>query len=258
MRTPLVAGNWKMNKSSVEAAILSQDICNQFYGKREFKNVEVVLCPPFVAIKTVMTVLNFEKSRIKLGAQDVYWEDNGAFTGAISSRMLRSEGVNYCIVGHSERREFFSETDLMVSMKAKALLEQQLTPIICVGEGLKKREEGEKAAVDFVLAQLRDSLQLIAPKELKRIVVAYEPIWAIGTGRTATPESAQEMCLGIRTQLAEIAGAMVAEDIRILYGGSMKPENVKLFVPMPDVDGGLIGGAALDAQSFSDIVKAYQ
>ena len=255
MRTPLVAGNWKMNKATVEAAILAQDISNRYV--KDFKSVDVVLCPPFIGLKTVQTVLRFDKSPMKLGAQDVYWEDNGAYTGAISPRMLREEGVCYCIVGHSERREFFAETDLMVSRKAKALLVQGITPIICVGEGLALREEGATKAVAFVLTQLKDSLQLLHPGEIRQIVIAYEPIWAIGTGRTATPESAQEICLAIRAFLSAVAGPEVAEVVRILYGGSMKAENVKLFVPMPDIDGGLVGGAALNAQDFIDIVKAF-
>jgi len=255
MRKPLVAGNWKMNKATVAAAILAQDISNRYL--RDYKSVDIVLCPPFICLKTVQTVLKFDKSPMKLGAQDVYWEDDGAYTGAISPRMLREEGVCYCIVGHSERREFFAETDLMVSRKAKALLVQGITPIVCVGEGLSKREEGASEAIAFVLGQLKESLQLLHPGEIKQIVIAYEPIWAIGTGRTATPESAQEMCLAIRGYLAEAVGPEVAELVRILYGGSMKAENVKMFVPMPDIDGGLIGGAALNAQSFIDIVKAF-
>lgn len=255
MRVPLIAGNWKMNKSTVDAAFLSQDISNRFY--RDYDTVEVVLCPPFIDIKTVQTVLTFDRSPIKLGAQDVYWEENGAFTGAISPAMLCDEGVSYCIVGHSERREYFSETDLMVSRKAKALLAKGITPIICVGEGLEKREEGAKAAIAFVTAQVEAALELLAPGDVKRIVIAYEPIWAIGTGRTATPESAQEMCLSIRERLAERGGFEAAKTIRILYGGSMKAENAKLFAPLPDVDGGLIGGASLDAAGFIDIVKAF-
>jgi len=255
MRTPLVAGNWKMNKATVAAAILAQDISNRY--ERDYKTVDVALCPPFIDLKTVQTVLKFDRSPMKLGAQDAYWEDDGAFTGAISPRMLREEGVSYCIVGHSERREFFAETDLMVSKKAKALLVQGITPIVCVGEGLAKREEGAQEAIAFVLGQLKESLQLLHPGEIKQIVIAYEPIWAIGTGRTATPEAAQEMCLAIREFLAEAAGPEAAEVVRVLYGGSMKAENVKMFVPMPDIDGGLIGGAALNAQSFIDIVKAF-
>ena len=255
MPDPLVAGNWKMNKSTSAAALLAQDIVFQY--EKGFKKVDVVLCPPFIDLKTVKTVLTFEKSPIKLGAQDVYWEDNGAFTGAISATMLREEDVGYCIVGHSERREYFSETDLMVSKKAVALLAQNITPIICVGEGLEKREEGASEAIAFVLEQVDGALQLLSPADIKKIVVAYEPIWAIGTGRTATPESAQDMCLSIRERLADSIGAEAAKGICILYGGSMKPSNVKMFTPMPDVDGGLIGGASLDPQGFMEIVKAY-
>lgn len=256
MKLPLIAGNWKMNKNTVEAAVLSQNISYGF--ERHDNAIEVVLCPPFIDIKTVRTVLEFDKSRIMLGAQDVYWEDEGAYTGAISPLMLKSEGVQYCIVGHSERREYFGETDEMVSRKAKALLAHDLTPIICVGEGLAKREEGDQAAIDFVSEQVGAALQLLDLAEISRIVVAYEPIWAIGTGRTATPEAAQEMCASIRACLAARIGADAAEGIRILYGGSMKPENAAFFAPMPDINGGLIGGASLDAKDFIDIVEAFR
>jgi len=256
MRKALVAGNWKMNKTTVEAAFLSQNISYGF--DKNDDAVEVVLCPPFIDIKTVHTVLDFDKSPLKLGAQDVYWEKEGAYTGAISPEMLRVEGVEYCIVGHSERREYFFETDEMVSRKAQALLAHGLTPIICVGEGLEKREEGDAAAIAFVGAQVKAALELIAPEDVRRIVIAYEPIWAIGTGRTATPEAAQEMSASIRACLAECAGAEAADAIRILYGGSMKAENAALFAPQPDIDGGLIGGASLDAKSFIDIVGAFK
>jgi triosephosphate isomerase len=254
-RTALVAGNWKMNMTTYEAALLSQDIVNGFYA--DFARVETVLCPPFVDLKTVRTVLQSDHAPIALGAQDVFWETNGAYTGAISPEMLREVGCSFCIVGHSERREHFAETDLTVSKKARALLERGITPIICVGEGPEKREEGTRAAGDFVAAQLKGALQLLAAEDIGRIVVAYEPVWAIGTGRTATPEMAQEMCALIRKQLSVLGDAQGAQAARILYGGSMKPENAALFVPAPDIDGGLIGGASLEARSFIDIVKAF-
>jgi triosephosphate isomerase len=254
-RTPLVAGNWKMHKTTVEAALLSQDIANLVFP--DYDSIDVVLCPPFTDLKTVRTVLEFDRAPITLGAQDVFWEGAGAFTGAISPVMLEEVGCAWCIVGHSERREHFAETDLVVSKKAQALLAHGITPLICVGEGLEKREEGAHAALAFVAAQVAGALQLIDPVDIGRIVVAYEPIWAIGTGRTATPETAQEMCAGIRAYLADLAGVEVAEQVRVLYGGSMKPENAALFAPAPDIDGGLIGGASLDARSFVDIVKAF-
>jgi triosephosphate isomerase len=254
-RKPLVAGNWKMNKTSYEAALLSQDIVNLIY--KDYRAVDTVLCPPFTDLKTVRTVLDFDRSHVALGAQDVFWEDNGAWTGAISAALLRELGCSYCIVGHSERREHFAETDLMVSKKAAALFEHDITPIICVGEGAQKREEGTRAAIAFVTEQLEAALELVAASDLGQIVVAYEPIWAIGTGRTATPEMAQEMCAAIRARLCDLAGGKAASGIRILYGGSMKPGNAALFAPEPDIDGGLIGGAALEAQSFIDIVRAF-
>ncbi|MDR0347018.1 MAG: triose-phosphate isomerase, partial [Coriobacteriales bacterium] len=217
-RKPLVAGNWKMNQTTVEAALLSQDIINRY--ERTFNKVDVVLCPPFVDLKTVRTVLQFDRVPIMLGAQDVYWEKNGAYTGAISPVMLKELDCKYCIVGHSERREYFAETDFMVSRKAHALLAHGITPIICVGEGSEKREEGAAAALEFVTAQVTEALQLVEPFDIARVVIAYEPIWAIGTGRTATPEAAQEMCAAIRARLAEMTDDGVAERIRVLYGGS--------------------------------------
>jgi triosephosphate isomerase len=255
-RQPLVAGNWKMHKTTTGAASLAQDISNRF--PKNSSTVEVVLCPPFTSLKTVRTVLEFDKSSIALGAQDVFWEAEGAYTGAISPAMLKEVGCSFTIVGHSERREYFAESDLMVSKKAKALLDSGITPIICVGEGLEKREEGAEAALSFITAQLEGALQLISKQDVARIVVAYEPIWAIGTGRTATPEVAQDVCLGIRRFLGGVAGEAAANSIRILYGGSMKPENAALFAPQPDIDGGLIGGASLDAPGFTAIVKAFQ
>jgi triosephosphate isomerase len=254
-RKALVAGNWKMNKTTVEAAVLSQDIVNRFY--KDYDRIDTVLCPPFVDLKTVRTVLEFDRAPIALGAQDVFWERDGAYTGAISPVMLKEVGCSYGIVGHSERREHFAETDLMVGKKARALLECGIAPIICVGEGLKKREEGAREAIAFVTTQLVRALELIDRSDAARTVIAYEPVWAIGTGRTATPEAAQEMCAAIRAGIADWAGDEAAQKTRILYGGSMKPENAALFVPLPDVDGGLIGGASLEAQAFIDIVKAF-
>jgi triosephosphate isomerase len=244
-----------MNKTTYEAALLSQNIINHLY--KDMDSVEVVLCPPFVDLKTVRTVLEFDKSIAVLGAQDVFWEKSGAYTGAISPAMLKEIGCAYCIVGHSERREYFGETDLDVSKKAQALLAEGIIPIICVGEGLDTREEGADVAHAFVIAQLEGALQLIATDDVSRLVIAYEPIWAIGTGRTALPEQVQAISAGIRAHLADRYGAQTADKIRILYGGSMKPENAALFAPLPDVDGGLIGGAALEAQGFIGIVKAF-
>jgi triosephosphate isomerase len=284
-RTPLVAGNWKMNRTTVEAAFLAQDISNRFY--QDYDRVDTVLCPPFIDLKTVRTVLEFDRSPLMLGAQDVFWEDAGAFTGATSPLMLKEVGCSHCIVGHSERRELFAETDLTVGRKARALLAHGIAPIICVGEGPSVREEGEKAAIAFVTAQLEAALSAAGlggleglegfggsgngeesgppgglglpggPAGPEKVVVAYEPVWAIGTGRTATPEAAQAVCAAIRDRLASVLGPKTAEGIRILYGGSLNAGNAALFVSQPDIDGGLVGGAALDADSFVEIVKAF-
>ncbi|MDR1015520.1 MAG: triose-phosphate isomerase [Coriobacteriales bacterium] len=287
-RKPLVAGNWKMNRTTVEAAILAQDISNRFY--QDYDRVDTVLCPPFIDLKTVRTVLEFDRSPLMLGAQDVFWEDAGAFTGATSPLMLKEVGCSYCIVGHSERRELFAETDLTVGRKARALLGHGIVPIVCVGEGPSVREEGEKAAIAFVTAQLEAALRSAGlegfeglaglaglegsgngeesgppeglslpggPAGLEKVVVAYEPVWAIGTGRTATPEAAQAVCAAIRERLAAVVGPRTAEGARILYGGSLNAGNAALFVSQPDIDGGLVGGAALDADSFVEIVRVF-
>jgi triosephosphate isomerase len=252
-RRPLIAGNWKMNKNTVEAAGLSQDIV--YYYERALHGVEVVLCPPFTDLKTVHTVLDFDHSKIGLGAQDVYWETNGAYTGAISPSMLASLGCGYCIVGHSERRAYFGETDADVNRKVKALREVGIRPIICCGENLDVREEGQ--ALSFVVAQLEAALAGVLAVHVPSLVIAYEPIWAIGTGRTATPEAAEEVCFALRASLTELYGKAAAEQVRILYGGSLKAQNATIFSGLPNVDGGLIGGASLDARDFIEIVKAF-
>ncbi|MCL2757133.1 MAG: triose-phosphate isomerase [Coriobacteriia bacterium] len=252
-RRPMIAGNWKMNKTAAEATELTQKL--SFEYMKEYKSVDVLVCPPFTSLRSVRIVLGFDKSPIKLGAQDVFWEDEGAFTGAISPKMLKELGCTYCIVGHSERREFFHETDEMVNAKARALIRNNIIPIICCGESLATREAGETAS--YVTSQVRAALVGVTADDAQRAVIAYEPIWAIGTGRTATPEMAEETCSAIRDTLIELYGDEIAQEMRILYGGSMKPSNVKHFVPMPNIDGGLIGGAALVATDFIDLVKAY-
>ena len=252
-RRPLVAGNWKMNKTTSETTELGQQLSYEYTS--EFSGVDVVICPPFTGLRSARVVLGFDKSRILLGAQDVFWEEAGAFTGAISSRMLKELGCTYCIVGHSERREFFNETDAMVNAKVRALLNNSILPIVCCGESLETREAGETEA--FVLAQVRAAFADIKAFEVQEAAVAYEPIWAIGTGRTATPEQAEEICSAIRDTLVDLFGDTAAQSIRILYGGSMKPSNVKQFVPMPNIDGGLIGGASLVATDFMGLVRAF-
>lgn len=251
-RTPIMAGNWKMNETNDEAVTLSQAISFQSY--KDWKECEVILCPPFIDLKSVSNVIYFDKAPMKLGAQDVFWEEEGAYTGAISPKMLAQVGCDYCIVGHSERRQYFGETDETVNRKVKALIAHGITPIMCCGENLATRDAGE--TLEFIGSQVRLGLEGVEAADVARLVVAYEPIWAIGTGRAATPEQAEEACAHIRSVVGEVAGGEAAEKVRILYGGSMKPANAELFLPQPDIDGGLIGGASLDAKAFASLVTS--
>ncbi len=248
MRTKIVAGNWKMNKTASEAAALVEGIKKEVAG---VKNVEVVVCPPFTDLKEAAAAC--AGSNVMLGAQNVHWEASGAFTGEISAAMLKDLGVTYAIIGHSERRQYFGETDETVNKRTKAALAAGLIPIVCVGETLAERDGGQMEAV--VVRQTKAGLADLGA-DLKKVVVAYEPVWAIGTGRTASPAQAQEVHALIRRTLAEISCGDTASTIRIQYGGSMKPENAKELMSQPDIDGGLIGGAALKADSFAAIVKA--
>ncbi len=250
MRKKIVAGNWKMNKNASEAAVLINGIKQELEG---FDKVEVVVCPPFTALKDAAAAC--AGSNIRLGAQNVHWESSGAFTGEVSAAMLKELGVEYVIIGHSERRQYFGESDVTVNQRTKAALSAGLIPIVCVGETLEERDAGRMEAV--VVAQTKAGLADLG-SAIKQVVIAYEPVWAIGTGRTATPTQAQEVHALIRRTLVEIAGADVATTIRIQYGGSMKPDNAKELLGQPDIDGGLIGGAALKADSFAAIVKAGQ
>jgi triosephosphate isomerase len=242
-----------MNKTTIEATDLAQALSYEY--ERGYASADVVLCPPFTDLRSVRVTLGFDKSPIKLGAQDVYWERFGAFTGAISPLMLKELGCGYCIVGHSERRALFGESDADVARKAKALLAEGIAPIICCGEDAKTRDAG--LTLDFVSTQLRAALAGLSLDEAKSIVIAYEPIWAIGTGVTPLPEQADAVCAAIRQALADLYGPALATGVRILYGGSMKPANARQFQPMPNIDGGLIGAAALVASDFMDIVKAF-
>ena len=251
-RKPLMAGNWKMNKTIGEAVVLAQHISNN-YEESWGTDVDVVVCPPFVDLKPVLTVFEFDRAPVEVGAQNVYWEESGAFTGEVSVPMLSEIGCKWCIVGHSERRGLFGETNEGVNKKAKALVAAGIKPIICVGESLAVRDEG--TTLEFVCAQVKAAFAGIDAAQAKD-VVAYEPIWAIGTGRTATPEQAQEVCAAIRETLAELYGEQVAQEMRVLYGGSMNPGNVDLLIAEKDIDGGLIGGAALKAESFVQLVNA--
>lgn len=252
MRTYLMAGNWKMNKTIPEAVVLTQQLCNQY--NRAWEDVDIVLCPPAIDLKAAFTVIDFDKTDIELGAQNVHWEESGAYTGEISIPMIKDAGCTYCIVGHSERREYFAETDTTVNLKVKALVAAGIAPIVCVGESLTMRDTGDY--LEFITAQVRAALAGLDAVDMKKMVIAYEPIWAIGTGRTATPEQAEEVCGAIRSVLAELFDADVADATRILYGGSMNVGNVVSLLAQPDIDGGLVGGAALSADSFRQLIKS--
>jgi triosephosphate isomerase (TIM) len=250
MRKKIVAANWKMNMTQAE----SERFVDSFLrGVGEINDVEVVIIPPFTAIAKVSEALG-KAHNIKVGAQNMYWEKSGAYTGEISASLLRDLFVHYVVLGHSERRTLFGETDEMVNRKVRAALDARLRPIVCIGETLEQRDKGN---VEKILSiQLRGSLAGLKPKELQETVVAYEPVWAIGTGRNATPQQAQEAHAFIRHTLREMADDTTAERIRIQYGGSVKPENAREIMSQPDIDGALVGGASLDPRSFAQIVKA--
>lgn len=252
-RKPMMAGNWKMNNTIGQAVVLAQEISNRYYKDWSYKT-DIVVCPPFVDLKPVRTVFEFDRAEIAIGAQNVYWEEKGAYTGEISVPMLKDVGCGYCIVGHSERRNLFGETNEEVNRKVKALIAGRIAPIVCVGESLAVRESG--TTDEFVCAQVRAAFAGLDAKDVAAAVVAYEPIWAIGTGRTATPEQAQAVCAAIRGTLAELFGQETADGMRILYGGSMNVGNVDLLIAQPDIDGGLVGGASLEAKSFVELIKA--
>ena len=251
MRKKIVAANWKMNMTQAESARFVESFLLRDIG--EINDVDVVIVPPFTAIAKVTEALGKANS-IKVGAQNMYWEKSGPFTGEISAPLLRDLFVHYVVLGHSERRTLFGETDEMVNRKVRAAHEAKLRPIVCIGETLEQRDQGN---VEKILStQLRGSLAGLSPKELQDTVIAYEPVWAIGTGRNATPAQAQEAHAFIRHTLREMADDATAERVRIQYGGSVKPENARELMTQPDIDGALVGGASLDARSFAQIVKA--
>lgn len=252
-RKPLMAGNWKMNKTYGEAMVLAQCISNNIdLGLAE--KVDILVCPPAIDLKGVWHVFEFDNIPIAVGAQNVHWEESGAYTGEISVGMIREVGCEYCIIGHSERRTLFGETNEDVNRKVKALIAAKIAPIVCVGESLAIRDEG--TTEDYVCAQVRAAFAGVDAIGAAKAVVAYEPIWAIGTGRTATPDQAEEVCAAIRATIAEMYGEEFAENMRVLYGGSMNPGNVESLIAKPNIDGGLIGGAALKHESFIELVKA--
>jgi len=260
MRTPLITANWKMNTTPGEAEALARLLVEKFAGVTP-SNIDLVVCPPVISLTTVAAVLP-ESGALLLGAQDVYPAPDGAFTGAINARMLASVGVRYCIIGHSERRLFFHEQDSDIAAKLIALSEAGITAILCVGESLEVREAGSNAAIEFVINQLRFSIgQALTDGFIpmkNNLVIAYEPIWSIGTGQTATPEIAQEMARAIRAEMSELLGEGAAEWLRVLYGGSVNSANVSGFAVEPDIDGCLVGGASLKADEFALLVERFQ
>jgi len=248
MRKKIIAGNWKMNKNVNEAIELSKAI----QSKLDTENVDVVLCPPFTNLYAVHQII--KNTPIGLGAQNLYWEDKGAYTGEISADMLKSVGCQFVIIGHSERRQYFGETDETVNKKIKKALEYDLIPMVCVGESLDQRENNETEQV--VENQVRGAFEGLDKDSAEKIIIAYEPVWAIGTGKVATPEQAQEVHKLIRDLVVDLYNKDVAASMRIQYGGSMKPKNAKELLEQPDIDGGLIGGASLDADSLLGIINA--
>lgn len=248
MRTPIIAGNWKLNKTITEAVELTTEL-KDFVATT--KHVEVVVAPPFTALDAVNNVI--KNSNIYLAAQDVYWQDSGAYTGEVSVPMLKDVGCYYVIVGHSERRQFFNESNESVNQKVNAVLSHGLKPIICVGEQLEDREAGNTELV--IRDHVTGGAANLSSDSILSCIIAYEPVWAIGTGKTATPDQAQEVHNYIRNILKETYSDEIASQIRILYGGSVKPENASELMAQPDVDGALVGGASLQAESFAQIVK---
>ena len=253
-RTPLMAGNWKMNLDHQQATHLVQKLAWTLDdAKHDYTSVEVAVIPPFTDLRTVQTLVDGDKLGIKFGAQDLSAHDSGAYTGEISGAFLAKLGATYVVIGHSERREFHAETDDVVNAKVKAAYRHGLRPIMCVGERLEVRKAGEHVA--YTLAQLDGGLAGITGEQAGTLVVAYEPVWAIGTGEVATPEDAQEVCGAIRARLGELYSPELADRIRVLYGGSVKSSNVAAIMAKPDVDGALIGGASLDPAEFSSIAR---
>jgi len=248
MRRALMAGNWKMNKTIPEAIALLLELKERI---GDVRSADIVVCPPFTALSSAASIL--KGSNIELGAQDVFWKEKGAYTGEISVPMLVDVGCRYCLVGHSERRTYFGETDETVNMKVKAVLKGGLTPIMCVGETLEERRNGK--TFDVVERQVRSGLLDLTPEEIGSVVIAYEPVWAIGTGINAEPQQANEVHIFIADLLEDLAGKGISDSVRILYGGSVTPDNVVSLMSESRIDGVLVGGASLDANSFSSIVR---
>jgi triosephosphate isomerase (TIM) len=251
-RTPLMAANWKMNLNHLEAIALVQKLAFSFTDK-DYDTVEVAVLPPFTDIRSVQTMVDGDRLRLRYGAQDLSPHDSGAHTGDISGSMLAKLGCTYVTVGHSERRQDHGENDQVVAAKLKAAYRHGLTPILCVGESLEVRQAGDQ--VDHTISQLRAALEGVAAAQARSLVVAYEPVWAIGTGEVATPQDAQEVCGELRSTFAELYSGDLADGVRILYGGSVKPGNIADMMAVSDVDGALVGGASLEPKDFVRIVR---
>lgn len=249
-----MAGNWKMNLNHLEAIAVAQKLVYSLDDK-DYDAVDVAIIPPFTDIRSIQTLIDGDRLRLSFGAQDLSPEASGAFTGDIAGSMLHKLGCTYVLVGHSERRSIHGEDDALINRKMKAALAHEISPIFCVGEELPVRESGSH--VSHVIRQIRSGLAGITKPEMKRIVIAYEPVWAIGTGKVATPEDAQEVCAAIREEIESIGSPEIADAMRILYGGSVKSSNIAEIMAKADVDGALIGGASLDPEEFAKIVKFY-
>ncbi|MBE0448048.1 MAG: triose-phosphate isomerase [Actinobacteria bacterium] len=251
----IIAGNWKMYKTAKEAVYLVQELEDKLEGMAtsHLGAIEVIICPPFTALKSIYTVLWQDKPPIKLGAQDMFWEDEGAYTGEVSPVMLRDLECEFVIIGHSERRQYFCETDETVNKKVKVALKHGITPIMCCGESLKQREAGETE--EFIQTQIIGGTEGLTERDMKNFIIAYEPIWAIGTGKTALPEDANDVIRHIRAVLASRFSTDVAGEIPILYGGSVNAGNIADFMAEPEINGALVGGASLEADSFANIIR---
>jgi triosephosphate isomerase (TIM) len=254
-RKPLIAGNWKMHLDHLEAIQLVQQLAYHLESE-DYDASEIVVMPPFTALRSIQTLIEGDRLPMTLGAQDCHWEDAGAFTGAVSVPMLAKLKAKYVLCGHSERRSVFGEDDEIVRRKLDAVLRGGLTPILCVGETLEQRESGE--AENVVAGQLRAALTHLSLEQAGKVVVAYEPVWAIGTGRTASPEDADMMCGFVRRTVGEIAGRATADALRVQYGGSVKPGNVADLMRRPEIDGALVGGASLDPDDFAVICRYHR
>ncbi|MBB1253480.1 triose-phosphate isomerase [Streptomyces alkaliterrae] len=251
-RTPIMAGNWKMNLNHLEAISHVQKLAFTL-DEKDYEGTEVVVLPPFTDLRSVQSLVNGDKLKIGFGAQDISVHDSGAYTGEVSGPMLAKLNCSYAVVGHSERRQYHGEDEAVCNAKVKAAFRNDIVPILCVGEGLDVRKAGNQ--VPHTLAQVDGALEGVPAEQAERLVIAYEPVWAIGTGEVATPEDAQEVCGAIRGRLAELYGQDVADKVRIQYGGSVKGDNVNAIMSQPDVDGALVGGASLNTEEFARIVR---